>query len=185
MEVEDLVQSTVKIIKDTKVPPEATSVAFEKIFDLLSGAKPRGTTRDTTRDEPDGDTDDPLEKIAQRLHVDLATVEKVFDFHGGELNLAISANKLSSSKSRATGEIALLLAAGRQAIGLDGAGTHVTVIREAAKNYKRLDGPNFATSIGALDKTMTVRGSGRDRSLKMTTPAWSSAAELVQKLTDG
>jgi hypothetical protein len=108
----------------------------------------------------------------------------VYDYHDGELHLAIHTNKLPASKKRATEQIALLISAGRQAIGLDDAGTHINVVRAVAEHFKRYDQANFSTTINGLNEVMTVRGGGRDRTLKMTSPAWSSASDLVRKLTE-
>lgn len=186
MEPAGLVTATLKVLADAKVPPEAMAVAFGKVFDLLVKDTSPALSSEGRGDE--GRSGAPvtpsLQAIAEKLGVDVAAVEQVYDYHGGELHLAVHPDKLAPSKSRATAEIAQLLAAGRQAIGLDESSTHVSLVREEAEHFKRYDQANFATTINSLSKVMTVRGSGRERTLKMTSPAWRAVTDLVRRLTE-
>ena len=179
-------KATVKILNDTDVPPEARGVAFGKIWDAVVGITvPESDDRNAPQRKPvNDDTAEPLVRIASRLGVSPDVIERVFDYHGDDLHLSIHASKLDSTKSGGTLQIALLLSAGRQAIGLDEQGTPIETVRVAAEHFKRYDSKNFSTTLNGLSKTMTVRGNGKNRLFKMTSPAWTEASELVKSLTD-
>lgn len=183
-------KATVKILNDTGVPREALGVAFGKVWDAVSGVpapeqRQVGNRNDANRNgSTNVDESEPLGRIASRLGVAPEAIEQVFDYHSDDLHLSIHPSKLDATKSRATLEIALLLSAGRQALGLDDAGTPLNVVRVNAEHFKRYDSKNFSTTLNGLSKVMTVRGSGKDRLFKMTSPAWAEASELVKSLTD-
>ena len=102
---------------------------------------------------------------------------------GGTVELVLPPSRFAPAKARATEQIALLVAAARQAAGLDEDGwTSVERIRDACENFKRYDSGNFASAIKGMDDVFTVRGSGRDRRVRMTAPAWQRAKELLSDL---
>jgi hypothetical protein len=55
-------------------------------------------------------------------------------------------------------------------------------IRAVCEHYRRYDSNNFAATIAGMDNVFVVRGSGRDRKVRMAAPAWQSAAELLSGL---
>jgi hypothetical protein len=117
------------------------------------------------------------------LGVERDLVEQVYDVTGEAVDLVVASSRLDNMKSRATADLALLIAAGRQAIDLDQNGTSVEEVRRWAEHFKRYDASNFAATMKSLDTTMNVKGKARDRALKMTSPAWAKAGELVRTLT--
>jgi hypothetical protein len=184
MDPEKLLTTTMTHLDNAGVPDALRPVAFPKVFDLLVGkpsllASNLGDRNLVDRANGEGA---PLQQIANKLNVDIGVVERVYAFEDGEVELVVPAKNLKGAKSQATADIAVLVAAGRQAVGLDEGWTSVDAVRKWCENYKKYDSGNFASTIKSLDTVMTVRGAGRDRKLKMTSPAWSKAAELVESL---
>jgi hypothetical protein len=199
MEAADIVQATMKVLKDSDVSEAAMPVAFAKVFDFIAsggvasppagaGAGPTtapGSGSQSSASSTASSGGSPLVRVAARLGVDAGEIEKVFDFHEGELHLVVHPSRLNAAKASSTVQIALLMSAGRQALDLDEAGTSIETVRVIAEHFKRYDHKNFSTTIGTLSKVMTVRGTGKNRTLKMTSPAWAEASTLAKSLIEG
>jgi hypothetical protein len=184
-----LLERTMAILDGAEVPEALRSVAFGKVFDLLAGGGGRLPSQSTPTflgrsGSADGGEGGAPELIATRLGVTADVVEQAYFVDGDTLEVVLPPSKLDVKKSRATEQIALLVAAGRQAAGLDDDGwTSVDPIRVACEHFKRHDPSNFATTIKDMSELLTVRGSGRERKVKMTAPAWQRASELIVELT--
>ncbi len=192
MNQNEILSETLNAIDEAKVPDDLRAVAFGKVFDLLAQRDGDTTASAQPAIKRDGaapevhDGNEPLNKIAVRLGVPLDAIEQVYAIDGESLELVFPAGKLKQSKSHATEQIALLVAGGRQASGIDSDGwTSVDVIREWCEHYKKNDASNFATTIQKMNTIVTVRGNGRDRKIKMTNPAFSQVAELVRGVSSG
>jgi len=188
-DLETLVRSSLACLERAEVPSELRQVAFGKVFDLLVGGRTTPTARGNgpgpTPPDAEGTSreGEPLDGVATRLGVQRDVVDRVYFIEGDRLELVVSPSRLDVAKSRATEQIALLVAAGRQGSGLDQDGwTSVEPIREVCENFKRYDQGNFATTIKDLGSILTVRGTGRDRKLRMTAPAWQKARDLIANL---
>jgi hypothetical protein len=187
MDPETLLTTTMGHLEKAEVPTELRPVAFAKVFDLLAGVPGAASARNAGGDDSgDGGGGAPLEEIARKLNLDVSVVERVYAFENDDLELVVSPKRVKVAKAQATADIALLVTAGRQATGLDDGWTDVDAVRKACENYKRYDSSNFAGTIKSLnDDVMRVRGTGRDRKLGMTNPAWAKATALVESLTTG
>jgi hypothetical protein len=109
-------------------------------------------------------------------------VDRVFEESGETIDLVIAPSKLAKPKKEATQQIALLIAAGRQGAGMEER-TTLDVIRTKCEEFKRLDPPNFSKAMNVLNDEFTFSGSGKTRSVKVSRPGWTKAAELVTQLT--
>jgi hypothetical protein len=175
-------QDVIALIDEVGVPEDLRGVAFAKIWDAGSAPQPAIPSSPAASTTTTG-TRDALGLIASRLGIDRDSAEQVYAVDGDDLELVLPASRLKPAKSQATADIALLVAAGRQAAGIDADGwTRVDPIRVQSENYKKYDQANFATTIKALDTVVTIRGNGRDRKIKMTNPAYARASELVRAL---
>lgn len=195
MNVREALKETLSILADEQVSVELQVAAFNKVFDLVAGVpatslvQTRGAAAQGTQGS-DAASDNPgdgvLDRIAKRLNVGLELIEQIYAFEAGELELVVPAGKFPVGKAQATQQIALLIAAGRQAGGIDADGwTSTDVVRKTCENYKRHDSSNFAATIKDMDDIMTMRGVGRDRKMKMTSPAYARATEFVRSLAAG
>jgi hypothetical protein len=118
------------------------------------------------------------------LKLDVAIIEEVYYVQDGEIKLALSTGKLESGKKAGTRQIALLLAAGRQAAGLEDH-TSFDKIREVAEDYRRYDSPNFARTLSEMEDEFSFQGSSRNRSVRVSRPGWEAASRLVNALGGG
>jgi hypothetical protein len=189
MEVREVLVRALKEVDEADIPSELRAVAFGKAVDLLStGAQDATRQLPPPRRDPLGNgqpaaESSPLERIATRLKLDTEVVQDVFDHDDDGLRVVVSPKKLEKQDARATKQLALLVAAGRQAAGLDEDDwTNVSEIRQVAEDYRKLDPSNFAKHIAQLQDEFSVRGSGQKRALRVTRPGWDAARELVERL---
>jgi hypothetical protein len=133
--------------------------------------------------ESDSRSDDMLTKVAARMGLDRETVELVYDYRDGELGFVASSRRVSDNKSEAARQLALIVAAGRQAAELE-EWTQTSAVRRVVSDYGRLDSSNFAANIQLLDKdgACLFRGKGVSRELKVTRPGMEAAAAMVRTL---
>jgi hypothetical protein len=130
---------------------------------------------------PAMDPEDPIARICSALNVDRDLIDLVYAIQDGEPHVVVSAKKIAQNKSQGARELAQLIAAARQACGLD-EWTSVGTIRKVVSDYGRLDSANFSTSIQQMDKVALIRGKGQQRELKITKPGFEATAELVRAL---
>ncbi|MCY4617184.1 MAG: hypothetical protein OXD50_01330 [Chloroflexi bacterium] len=118
--------------------------------------------------------------ISSYLQVPRDEVEILFRLDETEPALQLSAQKLSSGKRPATKEIALLVLAGRTALGLD---TLSDDIRDVAQRYRKYDSANFLSTLQKSDEFAVL---GRPRSAKRVVrlrgAGVTSARSLAQNL---
>lgn len=125
--------------------------------------------------------DDLVGRIGATLGLDRDLVEQVFSEKDGEPILVVSSRKVASNKSAAAREIAQLIAAARQAVGL-GEWTSVGVIRDVVNDYGRLDSSNFAASLQQLDGVVVLRGKGLQREIKVTRQGFEAVSDMVRAM---
>ena len=167
-------------------------IAFREVLQhLLAGlndADAAAASAPARGSDTHGDIDDtyatPEQRaaaIARYLHIQPDEVEDLFDVSELEPLLRMSSKNLSTSKSAATREIALLVLAGRTAMALD-TGTHH--IRDAAERHHRLDPANFIKTLGAME-TVGLRGAPEspNRLVRLKVVGIEAARELAARLT--
>jgi hypothetical protein len=192
MEVADILMSALRAVDDSKVPADLREVAFSKAVDLISGtggevagSQQIGQPSSPLNSSSGGSDGSPLERLASKLGLELETVRSVFDIDDGEFNVVVSPNKLDKRASSGTKQIALLVAAGRQGAGLDSDWTSVDEIRKFAEDFKRLDSPNFASSIREMEEEFNVKGSPRKKEVRLSRVGWEKATEFIGRLGNG
>jgi hypothetical protein len=187
----------VKIYEDVKqadLPEEFAVKAFDRLLATQLGAP------DTPERRPAADTElrlaaieapgaerpasDQLGKAAARLGTTSDALGDLYDVDSGVPELVVSARKLEDRTAAAARQIAILVAAGRQAAGIE-EWTPVSVIRDTCTNYKRNDTSNFGTTIASLSDVFLFRGSSRKREVKLSRPGWETAADVVKALLGG
>jgi hypothetical protein len=190
MDAADLLKRALSSISEAKIPDDLRVVAFAKAFDVLAADQApmphptlpsaSGTAGPLPAAIRSGSS---LGRIAQRLERTEAAIEALFHIEGDDLEVIVNPNKLDSQKSKGTEQLAQLVAAGRQATGLDEDGwTNVDVIRGICEHFGRLDAGNFAATIKNMRDVFLVRGEGRGRKVKLTAPGWQKVAVLIDEL---
>ncbi len=188
MEVKDILKSAIKAVAEAEVPDDLREVAFAKAIDLLAGPDSGSITAAGTRASagPAPTTAEiagsPMDQIAARLGMSSEAVREVFSEDDGLIDIAVSPRKLDSAKKEASKQIALLLASGRQAAGVED-WTGFDVIRGKCEEFRKLDSSNFAKAVTEMDDEFSFQGSGKNRSVKVSRQGWLKAADLVKQLT--
>ena len=173
-----------RIVDAVDVPTDLRSAALGCVFGALgTDVAPTSGQDASRRDSGSAEAIGGLAGISSRLGVSSQVVEHVYVVEGNDLELVLPSGRLDQAKSKATEQIALLVAAGRQAAGLDDAWTGVDHIRSMCEHYRRHDQANFASTIKGMDEVFVIRGSGRDRRVKMSAPGWQRASNLVVELS--
>jgi hypothetical protein len=188
-EIKEMMKEVVKALDEADIPEDLRVTAFEKGFDALMGTPPTTATTAPSVVQESGrqidravPADGPsLEAIASRLGLDLELVGEIYYVDGESLGLAVASSKFHPKKAAATQQIALLVAAGRQAGGWD-EWTHASRIRDVARDYGRFDPANFATTIKRMGNVFSFRGRARSVEVRLTRPGYEQAANLMREL---
>lgn len=126
-------------------------------------------------------SDDVMERVGAALKVDRDTLDLVYALQDGEPHVVISAKKVAQNKAHAARQLGQLVAAARQAAGLE-EWTSVSTIRKIVSDYGRLDSGNFAAAIQQMDSVAVIRGKGQQREVKITRPGMEATTELINTL---
>lgn len=183
-----------KDVEEAELPDDLREIGFAKAVDLRAGPVPVGLSVPATglanpalagNGVQGGDPSvygDSIATIAARLKVGRATVSEVFAAHDGDLELIVSVGRLSAKVATATKEIALLVAGGRQAAGLE-EWTSWDEIRRWCGEFKKLDSGNFAKTMREMDDVFNTRKeSERKLQVRLAKPGWERVADEIRRL---
>lgn len=182
----DVVRSALDAVAEMDRDDPLRAIAFQEVLRAsLASQRPLGTVPHVQpQSGAVAPSDDPTGRIASRLGLDVATVQRVFDFAGGTPTLIIQAARLPASKAGATQQIALLRCAAQQA-GIGEAETSADIIRQACDEFGRLDEPNFAATLKGLGSLLIAGGSARSRTYRLTRPGYDRVRSLVETFASG
>src|SRR5688500_13588748 len=127
------------------------------------------------------DDGDVIGRVSAVLKVDRDTLELVYAPQDGEPHVVISAKKIAQNKALAARQLGQLVAAARQAAGLE-EWTSAATIRKVVTDYGRLDSGNFASTIQQMDNVAVIRGKGQSREVKITKPGLEATVDLIKGL---
>jgi hypothetical protein len=174
----------VQVIEEAQVPRDLQPIAFRHALETLgNGSSPSETL--TRADDKGGRTSvSLLGAIAGRLKLDLDIVTHIFEEEGEQIHLIVTKGKLPNAGSKAASmrDVALLLAAGRQAAGIEDY-TAASVIRRECEELNILDASNFAVELGRLG--MRARGGPKSREVHASRHQLELAAELMLEIAGG
>lgn len=177
----DAVRNALDAVADLDRDDPLRGIAFQEILRASLAAGPTVQGGDTSSQSARPPSHAPLERLGSRLGLEMAVVQRVFDFEGGTPTLTIQAARLRATKAGATQQIALLLCAARQE-GLGEGETAADVIRQACDEFGRLDEPNFASALRPLGGMLIAGGSARARTYRLTRPGYEKVKSLVETL---
>ncbi|MDA3935864.1 MAG: hypothetical protein PF636_03230 [Actinomycetota bacterium] len=186
MDFKEALEKAAAIVEEAKIPDDLRVAAFEKTLESLTGPVPAPQAHCApVQNENAQPASGELESIAQKLDVPLDVIAEVYEVSDGTLDVILGYSRLSPKMKAGTEQLAILIAAGRQAAGLDPDGwTTVGTIRDICKDFNKLDGPNFATTISSMDQWFSISGNGRNRRVKVSRAGWEHAKQVVITLTD-
>jgi hypothetical protein len=182
-QVEEVLRQAAEAVANAGIPDDLRAAAFERAVELIAGTTPTdqaGAPPSSARGPEVAGT--PIETIATKLKLDTELVGEAFHVDdNGELRLSFGPSKLEHQKSKATKQIALLLAAGRQGSGQE-EWTETRTIRDAVQDFGKHDQANFATTITEMDDFFSMSGSGQSRKVKLNRTGFEEASKLIQQI---
>ena len=167
-------------------------IAFSKAFDQIAGvpaaaAPPGPGAGGSGGGGGDGaPLSDAIGRIAVKFGVEAEIVERVLDVDEDGVHLSVPRSALNDTKKVAMREVARLIAAARQAAGVDEEYTQFAVIRDTCDDRGVLDSANFAAAMQSLDGDgMRFRGTGRSREVKVNAAGYEKAAGIMRRVAGG
>lgn len=191
-ELRDRLREAADIVDQAALPADLRQIAFERALDVLGvGAATTSAhgNRATPPDRPDARYTEHtpasaglLAQITSRLGLDADQVGRVYEEGDGQVRLNIKRSMLPEAdrKAAAMRNVALLVAAGRQAAALEEY-TPLAVLREECRDLRVLDPPNFAAEISKLE--FRTRGGRNRKEAKANRHHYDEAAELIRTIT--
>jgi hypothetical protein len=180
-EVSRILRQAAEVVKAADIPNELRPTAFGKAVDLLAGRPVTETKVPKQGGTPEPESAETLDKIAAKLGLDREAIDEIFEVEDGDVKLTIAPAKLEAQKTKGAKQVALLVAAARQAAGVEDWTTQDT-IRVVAIDYNKFDSPNFAQTLSELGDYFSFSGAGRGRRLKMRRAGFEEAAALIERL---
>ena len=194
-QITEILRTAHESVKAAGVPSTLEETAFENAVALLAARSGLGIAA-STAPEPapqfkpalaSGQAAGPtaektLARLAEKLKVKTETIDEVFHIENDDISLSFGTGKLESAKSKAAKQIALLVAASRQAGGWDAEWTTSAAIREVCEQYGKFDSGNFASTLKEMDDVFSFSGSGSSRKVKVKRKGYEDAAALVNEI---
>ncbi|HKR61055.1 MAG TPA: hypothetical protein VJS64_15150 [Pyrinomonadaceae bacterium] len=185
-----ILEDALQLTQAAHLPPNLEGIGFQKAIDYLIGSNSRSNKQLMSRaaapavNEPDVGSTSPLERIAQKLEVDLTRVEEIFSFDKDKgLELIVGARKVGSEMRPAMRLLAVLVAGGRQLGGLE-EWTKLATVREVCDQYGKLDATNFSRVMNDLDSVFGYRGkAGSNREMRMNRAGWEELKTVITTLS--
>lgn len=126
------------------------------------------------------DSGDWTSKIAYALGMTVDEISEIYYFDGENLKLLVDRKQLPNSASSGTQHIAALVAAGRQAMGLDENGTKFELIKPALKTHNVFNAKNWTTYVKKLGSKFIYDGTGKQQTIKLTHKAYDVVADIAR-----
>lgn len=201
LDVTKILRQALDAVNDAGIPDELKPLALEKAIDLYAGggtapaagggesgggASGGSHSRGSAQDGPASAAAEDataIQKIAAKLKIDPETADEVYDHGADGLRIVLGTSKFDAAKRAGTKQLALLYAAGRQAVGTED-WTPMKDIREVIKDFNRFDSANFAYTVSQMDDVFLFRGtSAQSREVKVNRHGYEQAAVLIKQLT--
>jgi hypothetical protein len=185
--IEEILREAATAVAAADVPEDLRSVAFGKAVDLIVEAPTASDTgtkvgQRPRRQQPEaGSKGNPLEMISGRFGTEIEVIDEAYEVEEGVPQLTIPRSKLANAKKAATQQIALLVAAARQATEVED-WTQSKMTRESVERYGKYNSPNFAAAISELEDDLSFSGKGQSRKVKVRRQGFKNAGTLVEQL---
>jgi hypothetical protein len=176
----EILRKASRVVDDAGIPLDLRPAAFSAAIDLLNA---ESQVMPDLHIATAATQDSQSATMARVLGISASLLDMVYDRMDGDVELVIHRSKLPQRKAPAMKTVAMLVAAGRQAAGLD-EWTSVNVIREVCRHFGVLDLGNFATEVASLGDAFLVRGKGQSRAFKVTRHGFEEAGRLITQLVD-
>ncbi len=185
MEIEEAISLALTSVDKADLPEQLRERAFGEVLRWLLGGISSSAAGTVTREPAVGagsaSPEPGPERLAVRLGIPETALADVFAIEGDSVRLHVASAKISSTKSKATRDVALLIAVARQGAGIDESWTEAAHVRDALTHYNRYDISNFSKYLRDTGDLFNFRG--KPVQLRLTRPGWEAATELVKTLT--
>jgi hypothetical protein len=183
MEIKEALSAARLVVEEAGLPETWQERAFAEVLRSLLGSQVMSEVAAAvpTKAVPASGSAG-LGHLATRLGVSESALADIFVVEEDGVSLYVSSGKLAATKSKATREIALLVAAARQGAGIDDSWTDVAHVRDSLTQYNRYDPSNFSKYLRDTSDVFNLRGKPVQQ-LRLTRPGWEAAVELVKNLT--
>jgi hypothetical protein len=178
--VRDLLVQAAAIVESAELPESYRPSAFEYALGVLSGSA-RGPQRDARTPEA-AEPGANLTRMASKLDLDPESIAEVYADDEKGPQVIVGVGKLEDKPALATKQLALLVAGGRQAAGIE-EWTESSVIRKTCEDYGRLDLANFASTLSKMADFFSFRGQGAKRELRINRAGLEELKRQIAKLT--
>ena len=179
-----------EVVADADLPNHLQPLAFEYVLDVLSAERSKGISTASGPQNSEGlaaskrDNVTParslLSKLANELSLPADKIERVYLIEENNIDVVVSPKLLSNSKSGATKELTLLVAAGRQCSGMEDE-TSIESIREVCDDFGFYDSSNFSGSVSELKGALRIQGKGQERQIKITRNGIEIVKNMIQR----
>jgi hypothetical protein len=165
------------------LPQEFRQAAFVEIlrYELNTAQVPAAQPSTQLGKSNDGPSAG-LARLAIRVGVSELALSDVFEIDG-DVALHVASSRIDTVKSRATKEVALLIASARQGSGVDDSWTGVNHVRDSLQQYNRYDPNNFSAYLRKAGDSFNFRGKGSSQEIRLTKPGWETAIALIGSFT--
>lgn len=175
-----------RIVDAAELSQDLRPLAFSRAIDYLISQSEDGRSSPSSTSPQsvhDRGVEPQLSRIANRLGVPTSAVQEVYYDNDGDLALSVPSSRLAKNKATGTRQIALLVAAGRQAGGFDESWTESRLIRDVCLHYGKFDPKNFGYAVSSMDDVFQIKGKGPNREIRVKQPGYERAGVLVAELT--
>ncbi len=180
MKISEFLRSAAKEVEESGVAGELRPAAFEAAVQLLRDSDGIAGEEEKSHSGAIGDR---VTMIASKIGISTEIAAEVYDAAGDRLEIIVPAARLDPTMSGGARQLALLVAAGRQAGGYDAEWTGAERIREVCRDFGRFDSANFASSLRELSDAFVFRGKGHRREVRVTRPGWDQARREIVAIT--
>jgi hypothetical protein len=170
-------------VSAAELPEGLQAAAFSVVAQHLVGGPPApAAALSREAEHPPADLQGSFELLARRLGVEAAALGRVFELDDEGVHLLIPRQALPETKQQAMVEVAYLIIASRQALGLDEY-TTVDTVKQAAEDRGCYDSGNFWKAMGVLDGNgVRIRGTGKNRTFKINQVGFERAAAIIRRI---
>lgn len=186
MKPEEAIRAAANAVDAADAPAEFRKEAFTEVLHFLLRNESSGSDDSAPSFEKSVEvtpsSGNQLEHLAARLNIPIDLAQQAFYLDGETVEITIQSGKIAASKKTGAKEICLLLAAGRQAIGLDQEWTPSALLRDACNRFGRFDQSNFGSTLSSMDNVFHIRGRQQDKEVRVLIPGFEAAGALVRRL---
>lgn len=171
-----------KAVEEAQVPSDLRAIAFAHA--LENSGDPSKPAPAPARPNSPEDEAGLLDSISRRVGADQHVVSRLFEERDGEVHLTVGKAQLPNGESKAASmrDVALLVAAGRQAAGLEEF-TPTSLIRRECDELGVLDSSNFSVEVARLG--LRTRGGPKSKEVHANRHQMEAAGEMMTRIVGG